>query len=137
MYGRRGNKAISKVFWQSYLDAGGKHPPSLVELGGGTPSYRAMCFTLLHDQDIMSSIIESTPELWRTPSFEDLQVLSCTGVTHILQQRKHPFFTTAFIFFFNSSFQCVLVQFLHVSFVVFLNLVHLQRNLWGFLDDIA
>jgi hypothetical protein len=37
------------------------------------PSYRAMCFTLLHDQDILSTVFERTPELWRVPTLDALQ----------------------------------------------------------------
>jgi len=37
------------------------------------PSFRAMCFTLLHDQDILSTVLERNPELWRIPTLEALQ----------------------------------------------------------------
>lgn len=69
----RGDVASTKVFLEGY--EGSERPIAWLQksLQQHLPSYRAMCYTLLHEQDLMQRIFEAHPELWRIASLANLQ----------------------------------------------------------------
>ena len=42
-------------------------------VGGFSASYRAMCYTLIHEQEILSNVFEQNPLLWNITSLAELQ----------------------------------------------------------------